>query len=156
MSFKNIFGGGGSEAKSAEKSAQEVHSQIPGVRPEREGVDPELYDGIDEVPRDPKIVRETSPEALNIVNNFLTPLFKNTQTAATEQRETSENPESTSSMASSAMKKASEEMKVKIEDGDKPEISDAERQALRKDNHQQVKNVKRNADGSVKEWPTKE
>ncbi|MFI1258061.1 hypothetical protein ACH4U6_30355 [Streptomyces netropsis] len=156
MSFKNIFGSGGSEAKSAEKSAQEVHSYIPGVRPEQEGVDPELYDGIDEVPRDPKIVRETSPEALNIMNNFLTSLFKNTQTVAAKQQEASENPESTSSMASSAKDEAFKKVKVDIRDEDKPKISDEERADLRKDNREQVKNVKRNADGSIKEWPSKE
>ncbi|MGX8904879.1 hypothetical protein ACR820_06510 [Streptomyces netropsis] len=155
MSFKNIFGGGGSEAKSAEESAQKIHSQIPGVRPEREGVDPELYDGIEEAPRDPKIVRETSPEALNIANSFLAPLFKNTQTAAASQQKASENPETTSGMASSTVNKASEGMKAPKPD--KPEISDADRQDLRKDNHEQVKKVKRNPDGSVKEWPpTKE
>ncbi|MEV5138662.1 hypothetical protein AB0K71_26255 [Streptomyces syringium] len=157
MSFKNIFGGGGNEAKSAEESAQKIYSQIPGVRPEDEGVDPELYEGIEKTPRDPKIVRETSPEALNIANSFLTPLFKNTQTAAAGQQKASENPETTTGMASSTMDKASEKMEVKIKDEDKPKISDEDRANLKKDNREQVKNVERNADGSVKEWPpTKE
>lgn len=74
MSFRNIFDSGGNEAKSAEESARKVSEDIPGARPEREGVDPELYDGIPEAARDPKIVRETSPEALNIMNNFITPV----------------------------------------------------------------------------------
>ncbi|WP_370418160.1 hypothetical protein AB8O64_05690 [Streptomyces sp. QH1-20] len=154
MSFKNIFGGGGSEAKSAEESARKIHSHIPGVRPEDEGVDPELYEGIDTAPRDPKIVRETSPEALNIANSFLAPLFKNTQTAATNQQKASENPETTSGMASSTVDKVSEKMEVKIKDEDKPKISDEDRAKLKKDNREQVKNVKRNADGSVREWPS--
>ncbi|MER7110590.1 hypothetical protein [Streptomyces sp. NPDC000229] len=75
--FKSIFGSTGSQATSAEESAQKLNEKIPGARPERKGVDPELYDGIPEVARDPKIVRETSPEALDILSNFITPLFKN-------------------------------------------------------------------------------
>ncbi|MFE3654128.1 hypothetical protein [Streptomyces sp. NPDC057579] len=128
MSFKNIFDSGGSEAKSAEESAQQVYEKIPGAWPEREGVDPELYDGIPEAARDPKIVRETSPEALNIVNNFITPLFKNIPTVAAEQREASENPESTSGMASSAKDEAFKKVEVEINDEDLPKISDEERE----------------------------
>ncbi|MFV8127108.1 hypothetical protein [Streptomyces syringium] len=150
MSFKNIFDSGGNEAKSAEESAQKVHEKIPGFRPEREGVDPELYDDIPEVTRDPKLVRETSPEALRIVKNFITPLFQNTQTAAAEQRETSENPQSTSDMASSIKDEASKKVQAEIKDEDKPKISDEERKDLRKDNHEKVKKVQRNADGSAK------
>ncbi|GHE10386.1 hypothetical protein [Streptomyces alanosinicus] len=143
MSFKNIFDGGGSEAKSAEESAQNVSEKIPGARPEREGVDPELYDGIPEAARDPKIMRETSPEALSIMNNFLTPLFKNTQTAADKQREASENPESTSGMASSAKDEAAKKVKVEISGEDQPKTSDERLDQFRKDNYESVKNVKR-------------
>ncbi|GGU61528.1 hypothetical protein [Streptomyces lavendofoliae] len=124
MSFKNIFDSSGSEAKSAEESARKVNEKIPGARPEREGVDPELYDGIPEAARDPKIVRETSPEALNIMSNFITPLFKNTQTAAAKQREASENPESTSGMASSIRDEVSKRVEAEIRDEEQPKISD--------------------------------
>ncbi|MER7469029.1 hypothetical protein [Streptomyces sp. NPDC097981] len=151
MSFKNIFDGGGSEAKSAEESARKVYENIPGARPEREGVDPELYDGIPEAARDPKIVRETSPEALNIMNNFLTPLFKNTQTVAAEQREASENPESTSGMASSAKDEAFKKVEVEIRDEDRPKVSDEELEDSRKDNYKSAKGVKR-ADGGAVIW----
>ncbi|MGI5526903.1 hypothetical protein ACQEVX_05555 [Streptomyces syringium] len=150
MTFKNIFDGGGNEAKSAEDSARKVHETIPGFRPEREGVDPELYDDIPEATRDPKIIRETSPEALRIVNNFITPLFQNTRTAAAEQRKASEDPKSTSDMASSAKDEASKKMKAEIKSDDEPKISDEERKNLRKDNYEKVKSVERNADGSVR------
>ncbi|MFG2396471.1 hypothetical protein [Streptomyces lydicus] len=152
MSFKNIFDGGESEAKSAEESAQKVYETIPGAWPEREGVDPEFYDGIPEAARDPKIIRETSPEALNIMNNFITPLFKNTQTAAAKQREASENPESTSGMASSAKDEAFKKVEVEIRDEDLPQAGGEELEELRKENRKSVKNVKRAADGSSVKW----
>jgi len=151
MTFKNIFDSGGKEAKAAEDSAQNVDEKIPGAWPEREGVDPELYDGIPDAPRDPKIVRETSPEALAIMNNFLTPLFKNTQTAAAKQREASENPESTSGMASSAKDEAFKKVEVEIRDEDQPKAGDKRLEELKKENYKSAKNVKRRSDGSV-EW----
>ncbi len=150
MTFKNIFDGGGSEAKSAQESAQKVSETIPGAWPENKGVDPELYDGIPEAARDPKIVRETSPEALNIMNNFISPLFKNTQTAAATQREASENPESTSGMASSAKDEAFKKVKVEIRDEDRPKISDQQREESRKDNQKSAKDIKRTDDGPAK------
>ncbi|MDF3294143.1 hypothetical protein [Streptomyces silvisoli] len=150
MSFKNIFDSGGSEAKSAEESAQKVYENVPGAWPEREGVDPELYDGIPEAARDPKIMRETSPEALDIMNNFITPLFKSTQTVAAKQREASENPESTSGMASSAKDEAFKKVEVEIRDEDRPKISDGELEELKKDNYKSAKSVTRTDDGSVK------
>ncbi|QHC23528.1 hypothetical protein [Streptomyces sp. GS7] len=151
MSFKNIFDSGGSGAKSAEESAQKVYEKIPGARPEREGIDPELYDGIPEVARDPKIMRETSPEALSIMNNFLAPLFKNTQTVADKQREASENPESTSGMASSVKDEAFKKVKVEIRDEDRPKVGDERLEEFRKDNYESVKNVKRADGGPAKE-----
>jgi gamma-glutamylcysteine synthetase len=158
VTFKNIFDGGGSEAMSAEESARQVHEKIPGARPEREGVDPELYDGIPDAVRDPKIVRETSPEALSIMENFITPLFKNTQTVAAKQKEASENPESTSGMASSANNEAFKKVKVeikeedrpKIREEDRPKISDEQLEESRKDNRQSAKDIKRTDDGSTK------
>ncbi|SEE46959.1 hypothetical protein SAMN05428954_2717 [Streptomyces sp. 2112.3] len=151
MTFKNIFDSGGNEAKSAEDSAQNVNEKIPGAWPEREGVDPELYEGIPEAARDPKIIRETSPEALAVMNGFLAPLFKNTQTAATKQREASENPESTSGMASSAKDEAFKKVEVEIRDEDQPKAGDESLEELKKENYKSVKNAKRRSDGSV-EW----
>ncbi|MFE7117163.1 hypothetical protein ACFU99_17305 [Streptomyces sp. NPDC057654] len=149
MSFKNIFGSGGNEAKSAEESARKVSEKIPGARPEQEGVDPELYDDIPEAARDPKIVRETSPEALSIMNNFLAPLFKSTQAVADKQRETSENPESTSDMASSVKDEASKKVKVEIREEDQPKNSDERLDKLQKDNREAVKNARRPDEGSA-------
>ncbi|MFH8289308.1 hypothetical protein [Streptomyces sp. NPDC018059] len=127
MTFQNIFDSGGSEARSAEESARKARENIPGAWPEREGVDPELYDGIPEAARDPKIVRETSPEALDIMSNFIAPMFKNTQTAAAKQREASENPASTSGMASATKDEAFKKVQVEIKDEDQPKISDKDR-----------------------------
>jgi hypothetical protein len=159
VSFKNIFNGGGNEAKAAGESAREVRGRIPGARPEREGVDPELYEDIPEVDRDPKIMRETSPEALDIMNGFLAPMFENTRTAAAEQRATSENPASTSGMASSAKDEAftkvdaevRDEDKPNIGDEDRPRISDEERERLRKDNDKAAQGIKRTGDGPAAE-----
>lgn len=120
MSYKNAFTGGAGEAKSAEQSARQLHEKIPGARPEREGVDPELYDDIPDEPRDPKIVNELSPGALNIVESVLTPLFQNFQTVAADQLTVSENPASTSDMASSTQGEISKKMKADISDKDKP------------------------------------
>jgi hypothetical protein len=158
MSFRKIFDSGGSEAKSAEESARKAYETIPGAWPEREGVDPELYDGIPEAARDPKIVRETSPEALDIMRNFITPLFKNTQTVAAKQREASENPESTSGMASSAKDEAFKKVEVeiraedqpKISEEDRPKISDEQLEASRKGNHKSANDIKRTDEGSAK------
>ncbi|MFF1374909.1 hypothetical protein [Streptomyces sp. NPDC058308] len=157
MSFKNIFGGGESGAKSAEESAQKVHENIPGVHPEEDGVDPELYDGIPGTTRDPKIVRETSPEALGIMSTFLTPLFQNTRTAAAKQQEASEDPASTSGMASATRDEAFKKVKAEIREEDRPKISkesgprisEEEREALREENSKSAANIKRTDDGTT-------
>ncbi|WP_017585973.1 hypothetical protein [Nocardiopsis ganjiahuensis] len=147
MSFKNIFDNGENEAGAAEESARAVYDRIPGARPEREGIDPELTEGIPEVERDPKIVRETSPEALNVMSSFISPMFRNTRTAAAEQRETSEDPASTTAMASSAKDEAFEKVEVEISDEDRPEITDEERANLKKDNQKSTGNLKRTEKG---------
>lgn len=147
MSFKNIFDNGENEARSAEESARAAYEKIPGFRPEREGIDPELVEGIPEVERDPKIIRETSPEALNIMSNFIAPMFKNTQTAAASQREASEDPESTTAMASSAKDEAFTKVEVEIRDEDRPEASDEERENLKKANQKATGNLRRTEDG---------
>lgn len=158
MSFKNIFEGGGSEAKSAEDSAQKVYENIPGARPERQGVDPELYDGIPDVEPDPKIVRETSPEALRIMNGFLSPLFKRTGSAAAEQRSTCEDPASTAGMASSAEGETFKKVKVEIRDEDRPgvkgedlpKMSEEEMEEMRRKNSEAASKVER-TDGTPTE-----
>ncbi|MFB8765602.1 hypothetical protein [Nocardiopsis alba] len=141
MTFKNIFGNGKNEARAAEESSRNVHEKIPGARPEWEGVDPELLEGIPEVERDPKLVRETSPEALAIMNGFVTPLFQNTQTAASTQQDAAEDPASASDMASAAKDKAFEDVEVEIDEKDRPDIDAEERERLKNDNHESTKNV---------------
>jgi hypothetical protein len=111
VSYRNAFTGGAGEAESAEQSARRLHERIPGFRPEREGVDPELYDGIPDEPRDPKLVTELSPGGLNIVGDFLAPLFQMFQTVAADQLSVSEDPSSTSDMAAGAQKAMSKRMK---------------------------------------------
>ncbi|MEW2390139.1 hypothetical protein AB0933_17505 [Streptomyces venezuelae] len=167
MSFKNIFESGGSEAKSAEESARKVYENIPGARPEREGVDPELYDGIPEVERDPKLVRETSPEALRIMNGFLSPLFKKTGSAAAAQQATCEDPASTTGMAFSNESETFKKVKVEIRNEDRPEVkgedlpkmSEEEMEERRRKNSEEAAKVERTdaspskgrADGSQQE-----
>jgi hypothetical protein len=128
MSFFNIFNGDKAEAKSAQDSAQALNKLIPGYWLESEGVDEELYDGLTKDPvRDPKIVKERSPEALNIVGKVLDPLFGHNQTVAEGQRIVSENPASTSGMASSVLGEVSHgassqgiTVQSQIKDTDKP------------------------------------
>ncbi|MEU6676588.1 hypothetical protein [Streptomyces sp. NPDC046925] len=158
MSFKNIFEGGGSEAKSAEESAQKVYEKIPGARPERQGIDPELYDGIPDVERDPKIVRETSPEALRIMNGFLSPLFQRTGSAAAEQQATCEDPASTTGMASASEGETFKKVNVEIRDEDRPgvkaedlpKMSEAEMEEMRRKNAEAAAKVER-TDGTPAE-----
>lgn len=124
MTYSNAFTGGAGEAESAEQSVRQLQEKIPGAWPERQGVDPELYEGIPDEPRDPKIVNELAPEALNIAGNFLTPLFQNFRTVAAGQLEVSENPASTSGMASSVQEEIAKEMNAEIRDEDKPTSTD--------------------------------
>lgn len=107
MSFFNIFNSDKVEAKSAQDSARTLNRLVPGYWPESEGVDEELYDGLIKDPvRDPKIVKERAPEVLDIVGKVLEPLFGRMQAIADEQRAVSENPASTSGMASSVLNEA--------------------------------------------------
>src|SRR5699024_4378350 len=128
MSFKNIFGTSKGEAEAAENSAHDIYGKSPGAQPEEKGVDPELLDAIPDTERDPKILRETSPEALSIMNTFLSPLFKNTPTSATDQRETSENPRTTSDMASSDTDDTYKTVNAVLATENRPNISDGERE----------------------------
>lgn len=126
--FNNIFNGDKVQAKSAQDSAQTLNKLIPGYRLESEGVDEELYDGLTKDPvRDPKIVKERSPEALNILGKVLGPLFEYNQTIAESQRKVSEDPASTSGMASSVLGEVSHgassqgiTVQSQIKDTDKP------------------------------------
>ena len=68
MTFKNIFDNGSTGAGAAEEASQGIRSTVPGARPEWEGVDPELFEGVTLPERDPKLVRETSPEALGLLD----------------------------------------------------------------------------------------
>jgi hypothetical protein len=120
MSFKNAFTGGAGEAASAEQAARRLREQIPGAWPERKGVDPELYDDLPDAPRDPKIVNETAPGALDVVGSVLAPLFQNFQTIAAGQRDVSENPAATAGMASSAQGETAKHMKAEVREEDQP------------------------------------
>ncbi|GGS15216.1 MULTISPECIES: hypothetical protein [Streptomyces] len=147
MSFKNIFGNSGNEAKAAEESAQKLSEKIPGAWPEDQGVDPELYEDMPPTAaRDPKIIRETSSEALGIMNDFLTPLFRNTRSAAAQQQTASEDPASTTSMASAAKDEASKNVKVEIREEDRPTIGEEEREGLKHDNYAAARSAKKRTD----------
>ncbi|QES51791.1 hypothetical protein DEJ50_32000 [Streptomyces venezuelae] len=116
MSFKNIFDNGGNEAGSADTSAQALNEDTPGAGDISEAVR-KL-----ESERDPWLVRQTAHGAFDVMG-FLGPLFRNTRSAAAAQRQTSEDPGSTSSMAS-ATTKAFGPPKVDIGDEDMPKLED--------------------------------
>lgn len=116
MSFKNIFESGGGESDSAEKSAQALNEDTPGAGDVSEAVR-KL-----ESERDPWLVRQTAHGAFDVMG-FLGPLFQNAQDVAAAQRQVSEDPASTSHMASSTMK-AFEPLQVSISDDDMPKVED--------------------------------
>lgn len=120
MSYGNIFDTGAGAAGSAEQAARNLRENVPGAQAGREEVDPELFDELPEESRDAKIVKEVSPEALNVAGEYLAPLFHNFQTTAANQRDFSENPESVAGMASSAQGEAAKMMKAEIGDDDEP------------------------------------
>ncbi|MBB4935484.1 hypothetical protein F4561_006378 [Lipingzhangella halophila] len=102
MSFENIFNGGANESGSAEQTARDVHTNIPGATDTSH------------------IVRQKSPEALTVMN-YISSLFQNSQEMAGDQRQASQNPASTAGMAASAKGAASENMHVTISEDDLPE-----------------------------------
>ncbi|MFE7659491.1 NHL repeat-containing protein [Streptomyces celluloflavus] len=117
MSFENVFNTGGSEAGSADKSTQALHEDTPGTGSVSNAVW-EL-----EKQRDPWLVRQTAHGALDVMG-FLGPFFQKFQSVSADQRQVSEDPSSTSGMASSTMNKASESLSVKISDADLPNLGD--------------------------------
>ncbi|MEV0416523.1 hypothetical protein AB0I68_38790 [Streptomyces sp. NPDC050448] len=116
MSFKNIFDNGGNEAGSADQSAQKLNKDTPGAGDVSEAVR-KL-----ESERDPWLVRQTAHGAFDVMG-FLSPLFQSTQGVAAAQRQVSEDPGSTSKMASSTTK-AFGPPKVTISDEDMPKLED--------------------------------
>ncbi|MGW1763296.1 hypothetical protein ACWCQL_04250 [Streptomyces sp. NPDC002073] len=116
MSFKNIFDNGGDEAGSAEQSAQKLNDGTPGAGDVSEAVRKM------ESERDPWLVRQTAHGAFDVMG-FLNPLFHNAQGMAAAQRQVSEDPSATSTMASSTTK-AFGPPKVSISDEDMPKLED--------------------------------
>ncbi|MEU6863328.1 hypothetical protein ABZ924_08660 [Streptomyces sp. NPDC046876] len=116
MSFKNIFDNGGDEAGSADKSARALNEDAPGSGDVSEAVR-KL-----ESERDPWLVRQTAHGAFDVMG-FLNPLFRNAQGIAAAQRQVSEDPGATSTMAA-ATTKAFGPPKVSISDDDMPKLED--------------------------------
>lgn len=115
MSFKNIFDNGGDEAGSAEQSAQALNEDTPGAGDVSEAVRKM------ESERDPWLVRQTAHGAFDVMG-FLGPMLQNTQNMAATQRQVSEDPGSTSTMASSTMKAfGPPQVNISEEDMPKPE-----------------------------------
>ncbi|MCX4695781.1 hypothetical protein [Streptomyces sp. NBC_01408] len=127
MSFKNIFDNGGDEAGSADKSAQALGKDTPGAGDVSEAVR-KL-----ESERDPWLVRQTAHGAFDVMG-FLGPLFQNAQGMAAAQRQVSEDPGSTSTMAS-ATTKAFGPPKVSIGDADMPKLEDLSELIGKKKSH---------------------
>ncbi|MFI6683111.1 hypothetical protein [Streptomyces sp. NPDC050485] len=116
MSFKNIFDNGGDQAGSADKSADALNKDTPGFG--------DISDAVRklESERDPWLVRQTAHGAFDVMG-FLGPLFQNAQGAAAAQRQVSEDPGSTSTMAG-ATTKAFGPPKVSIGEDDMPKLED--------------------------------
>ncbi|MFG2983609.1 hypothetical protein ACGFYQ_20570 [Streptomyces sp. NPDC048258] len=116
MSFGNIFDGGGSGADSAKQSAEALGKDTPGAG--------DVSDAVRkmESERDPWLVRQTAHGAFDVMG-FLNPLFQKFHDAAADQRQVSEDPGSTSAMASSTLKAAGPP-KVSIGEDDMPKLED--------------------------------
>ncbi|MEV5545983.1 PQQ-binding-like beta-propeller repeat protein [Streptomyces sp. NPDC052309] len=116
MSFENIFGTGGGQADSAKQSAEELKGDTPGAR----DVSGKVRDL--ERQRDPWLVRQTAHGAFDVMG-FLSPFFQKFQDVSAAWRQVSENPSSTSAMASSA-KQALGPLEVNISDKNMPKLED--------------------------------
>jgi hypothetical protein len=108
MSFENVLDTGGGQADSSKESAQALNNDTPGAG----DVAGALRDL--ENQRDPWLVRQTAHGASDVMN-FINPLFQKSQDVSASQRQVSEDPSSTSTMASSTMP-ASGPQNVKIGD----------------------------------------
>ncbi|MEV4441453.1 hypothetical protein AB0K09_20990 [Streptomyces sp. NPDC049577] len=124
MSFKNIFDSGGNEADSARQAADAFNKNTPGSGDVSEAVR-KL-----ESERDPWLVRQTAHGAFDVMG-FLGPLFQKFHDVSADQRTVSEDPASTSGMASSAKNKAFENVQVKIRDEDLPYIGEDQQRKLK-------------------------
>ncbi|MQS11061.1 PQQ-binding-like beta-propeller repeat protein [Streptomyces kaniharaensis] len=116
MTFKNIFDSGGDEADSAKKAADALNRDIPGAGT----VSGPVRDL--ESKQDPWLVRQTAHGAFDVMG-FLNPLLQKFHDASADQLRAAQDPASTFAMASSAMKKAAEAMKVEIRPEDLPNVS---------------------------------
>ncbi|WP_035847655.1 Vgb family protein [Kitasatospora azatica] len=116
MTFKNIFDSGGDEADSAKQAADALNQDTPGTGP----ISGQVRDM--ESQRDPWLVRQTAHGALDVMG-FLGPLFEKVHSASADQLTASQDPASTTGMASSAMNKAFGTMKVEIRPEDLPNVS---------------------------------
>lgn len=103
MSYKSVFTSAGAEASSARQAADHLFDFIPGARPEREGIDPELYEGIPETAQDPRIVSDRATVALNVVQKVISPMFDNFGATSASERVVTDDPVSTSKMASATV-----------------------------------------------------
>ncbi|MGW0734514.1 hypothetical protein [Streptomyces sp. NPDC002851] len=145
--FGILFNGGEAGAGSAEKAAEDLEGDTPGAGKgawddEEESVSGSVSGYVHDLEsgRDPWHPRQTAHGALDVMRGFLSPHFNKFQTAAGEQREASENPKSTSSMASSTLKSSAEEdtfrNAVKISDEDQPSISEEAKRRLKEAHYQ--------------------
>ncbi len=120
MTFKNIFDSGGDEAESAKQAGEALNEDTPGAGP----VSGQVRDM--ESQQDPWLVRQTAHGAFDVMG-FLNPLFQKFQDVSTGQLQAAQDPASTFGMASSAMNKAADGMKVEIRPEDRPNVGSSER-----------------------------
>ncbi|MFE6365895.1 hypothetical protein ACFVP3_38760 [Streptomyces sp. NPDC057806] len=133
--FSNVFNSGKDRASEAERAAAAMGDAIPGVG---EGVwdedeecvsgDVSAYVHSLEAGRDPWYPRQTAHGALDVMRGFLGPHFSSFQATADRQRKDTEDPNSTTGMASSTMKSSTEaedfRKASKIRDEDQPRMSE--------------------------------
>lgn len=114
MSYKNVFNSAGAEARSGKRAADHLYDFIPGARPEREGIDPELYEGIVETPNDPRIVSDRATVALDLVQGLISPLYANFDATSVSERDVNDDPTSTSKMAGATVNEVATNLTVSI------------------------------------------
>ncbi|MFG2395109.1 hypothetical protein ACGFYF_40510 [Streptomyces lavendulae] len=123
MTFKNVFDSGGTQAGSGSETTDELKANTPGSGDMSRDI-LEL-----EKKRDPMLLQQTAVGAYPVFR-ALGSLFQNMTNVSVDQRLASDDPSTTSDMASSTMSKANESVKVQISDSDLPRATDNKQYVL--------------------------
>ncbi|WP_414167558.1 hypothetical protein ACMATS_08780 [Streptoverticillium reticulum] len=121
MFFSKIFGTGGDQAASGQKTIQGILGTTSGSK----GRSADFRDW--EMKYGPSAVPPVSLESFNLMENFFPTFFGGSQAAFTQQDKDFENPSTTSDVASSTRDTSNKSVNVSISDADVPSTGDINR-----------------------------